>query len=77
MAKRGGPRFEEVTIKLDKKIFKLLNAVSGGDSKKLNRLIRRLIIESLSTKQMEELIQMAEKPTRKRKKELEEEPIVE
>ncbi|GEM_PF-1055994 len=79
MAKRGGPRFEELTIKIDKKIFRVINAVCGGDQRKINRLIRKLLIEAISNKQMDELIQMAETPMRKRKKEpeLEEEPLVE
>ncbi len=77
MAKRGGPRFEEVTIKIDRKIFRLINAVCGGDQKKINRLIRKLLLEAISNKQMDELIQMAETPMRRRKKEFEEEPLVE
>ena len=75
--KRGGPRFEEITIKLDKKYFRVINAVCGGDQRKINRLIRRLIAESLNGKQMDELIKLAESPVRRRKGVVEEEPTVE
>ena len=75
--KRGGPRFEEITIKLDKKYFRVINAVCGGDQRKINRLIRRLIAEALSGKQMEELIKLAESPIKRRKEVVEEEPSVE
>ncbi len=63
----GGIKFEEITIKLDSKIYRLLNAVCGGDINKVNRVIRALLTESLREKSTEELLSLANQPIRKRK----------
>jgi len=65
--KRGGARFEELNIKLDRKLFRTINAICEGDPKKINRMIRRLIAESLEGKSIETLIKMAEPTPRKRR----------
>ncbi len=60
MERRGGSRFEEVTVKLNKKYFRLINAVCGGDPKKINKLLRYLISEALKDKSTDELIRVVE-----------------
>ena len=70
--KRGGPRFEEVCIKLDKKHFRVINAVCGGDQKKIGRVIRSLLAEALKDKQISDLLELAGPPPRKKKGEAEE-----
>lgn len=73
----GGVKFEELTIKLDSKLYRLINAVCGGDPKKVNRLIRIIISESLSNKSTEELLALAQQPLRRRKRGDREEPEAE
>lgn len=65
--KRGGARFEELTIKLDKKLFRTINAICEGDPKKINRMIRRLIAEGLQGKSLEELLKLAAPTPRKKR----------
>ena len=67
--KRGGNRFEEITIKLNKKYYRLINAVCGGDPKKVNKLIRYLISEALSSKSTDELIKVVESRRRRKTEE--------
>ncbi len=67
--KRGGNRFEEITIKLNKKYYRLINAVCGGDPKKVNKLIRYLISEALSSKSTDELIKVVESRRRRKAQE--------
>ncbi|BAT71084.1 hypothetical protein TST_0275 [Thermosulfidibacter takaii ABI70S6] len=62
-------RFEEVTVKISKKDFKLINAVCGGDERKINKLIRYLISESLKNKTTDELLKVVEPSRRRRKQE--------
>ncbi|MGB9667772.1 MAG: hypothetical protein ACPLSJ_01565 [Thermosulfidibacteraceae bacterium] len=69
----GGIKFEEITIKLDSKIYRLLNAVCGGDLNKVNKVIRALLAESLRERSTEELLNLANQPIRKRKRGKEEE----
>ena len=69
MEKRGGPRYEELTIKINKKYFRLINAVCGGDPKKINKLVRYLIAEALKEKSTDELIKVVESSRRKKKEE--------
>ena len=67
--RRGGPRFEEVCLKLEKKHFRIINAVCGGDQRKISKVVRSLIAEALKDKQISDLIELAGPPTRKKKEE--------
>ena len=71
--KRGGPRFEEVCIKLDKKHFRIINAVCGGDQRKIGRVVRSLLAEALKDKQIADLLELAGPPSRREKAKAEEE----
>ena len=62
-------RFEELTVKLNKKHFKLINAVCGGDERKINKLIRYLISEALKEKSTDDLLKVVEPPRRRKKEE--------
>ncbi len=59
-------RYEEVTVKLNKRQFKLINAVCGGDERKINKLIRYLITEALKEKSTDELLKVVEPPRKKK-----------
>jgi len=67
--KRGGARFEEVCLKLEKKHYRVINAVCGGDQRKIGRVIRALVAEALKDKQVSDLIELAGTAQRRRKKE--------
>jgi len=69
--RRGGARFEEVCIKLDKKHYRVINAVCGGDQRKIGRVIRFLVAEALKDKQVSDLLQLAGTTPRKKKQETE------
>ncbi len=66
--KRGGARFEEVSLKLEKKHYRVINAVCGGDQRKIGRLIRFLVAEALKDKQISDLMQLAGTTPRRKKK---------
>ena len=67
--KRGGARFEEVCLKLEKKHYRVINAVCGGDQRKIGRVIRALVAEAIKGKQVSDLMELAGTTPRRRKKE--------
>ncbi len=69
--RRGGARFEEVCIKLEKKHYRVINAVCGGDQRKIGRVIRSLVAEALKDKQVSDLLQLAGTTPRRKKQEAE------
>ncbi len=72
MQEKRGSRFEEVTIKLNKRYYRLINAVCGGDPKKVGKLLRYLIAESLKNKSTDELLKIVEPRRKKAEKTAEE-----
>ncbi len=69
MAEKRGSRFEELTIKINKKYYRLINAVCGGDPRKVNKLVRHLLTEALMNKSTDELLKIVETSSRKKKAE--------
>ncbi len=67
--KRGGARFEEVCLKLEKKHYRVINAVCGGDQRKIGRVIRALVSEAIKGKQVNDLMELAGTTPRRRRKE--------
>lgn len=75
--KRGGARFEDICMKLEKKHHRLINAVCGGDQRKVGRVIRALVGEALKDKSVDELMKLAGTTGRRKREEIPEGPIVE
>jgi len=59
MAKRGrrkgGARYKTVKLSLPKRFYSVLNGIAVGDERKLNRLIKGILLEAINEKTIAEL----------------------
>ncbi len=53
--KKGGPRYKRVALSLPKRLYYVLNGISMGDERKLNRLIKGILEDKLMESTVAEL----------------------
>ena len=53
--KRGGKRYKKVSLSLPKSLYSVLNGIALNDDRKLNRLIKAILLEAINEKTIAEL----------------------
>jgi len=53
--RKGGARYKTVKLSLPKRLYSILNGIAIGDERKLNRLIKGILLEAINEKTIAEL----------------------